>query len=503
MPRTIGRYALYNEIASGGMASVHLGRLVGPVGFARTVAIKRLHPHLASNEDFVTMFVDEARLAARIQHPNVVAMLDVVLLPPELFLVMEYVHGESLARLARAARKRGEAIPVRIASAVMIGALHGLHAAHEAKNERGEPMHLVHRDVSPQNVLVGVDGAARIADFGVAKATGRLQSTTEGQLKGKAAYLSPEQVAGEKLDRRTDVYAASVVLWELLAGRRLFHADNALATMRLVMERKIELPSQHNPSLPEGLDAIVMRGLASDPDERFSTAREMAIALEEAVPPATSRAVGDWVQAVAVDVLESRASRVAEIESASLTDDPEGLESLRRSRNVPRDELPTVHEGTPPKGAGQEPSSVSLESPSELLVEPGFRPPRRRKALVLAGIAVVGGIVAYGVMRRGTQRGGSTPAAPSAVAPPSAAPSAVAAPSSAAGAVSAEAPAGSAGPPASASATEPAPRPKPVTARRHHWRPRLKAKPKAKKPNCSNPFTYTSDGRKIPKPECF
>jgi serine/threonine-protein kinase len=503
MPRTIGRYALYNEIASGGMASVHLGRLIGPVGFARTVAIKRLHPHLASNEDFVTMFVDEARLAARIQHPNVVAMLDVVLLPPELFLVMEYVHGESLSRLARAARKRREAIPVRVASAVMIATLHGLHAAHEAKNERGEPMHLVHRDVSPQNVLVGVDGVARIADFGVAKASGRLQSTTDGQLKGKAAYLSPEQVAGDTLDRRTDVYAASVVLWELLAGRRLFHADNALATMRLVMEQKVEPPSQHAPSLPEGLDAVVLRGLASDPEARFSSTREMAIALEEVVAPATAREVGDWVQAVAADELDSRASRVAEIESASLTEDPEGLESLRGNRDKPpRDQMPTVREGTPPQGVGVEPSSVSLESPGGLATEGKARRPRRMLLLLAAGLAVAG-LATYGLVSESARRSGPAPAARSAVP----APGSVALPSAerpaASGAASAEKPAGSAAPAASASAAEPKPAPKPVAVHRYRPRAKPRARPTVKKPNCSNPFTYTSDGRKIPRPECF
>jgi len=195
--RVVGRYALYAEIAAGGMATVHFGRLLGPVGFSRTVAIKRLHPQFAKDPEFVSMFLDEARLAARIRHPNVVPTLDVVATQGELFLVMDYVQGESLSRLIRAARERGHRIPPRIVSSILTGALHGLHAAHEAKNERGEPLNIVHRDISPQNVLVGSDGVPRVLDFGVAKAAGRVQTTREGQLKGKLAYMAPEQIGGQ------------------------------------------------------------------------------------------------------------------------------------------------------------------------------------------------------------------------------------------------------------------------------------------------------------------
>ena len=161
---SLGRYALYGEIASGGMATVHLARLIGPVGFSRTVAIKRLHPHLAKDPEFVAMFLEEARLAARVRHPNVVSTLDVVSDDGELFLVMEYVAGESLSRLVRKARERGERVPPRYAVGIMSGALEGLHSAHDAKSEKGQPLGLVHRDVSPQNVHVGTDGVPRLLD---------------------------------------------------------------------------------------------------------------------------------------------------------------------------------------------------------------------------------------------------------------------------------------------------------------------------------------------------
>src|SRR5689334_1708582 len=209
------------------MATVHFGRLNGPVGFSRTVAIKRLHPNFATDPEFVASFLDEARLAARISHPNVVPTLDVVATDGEVFIVLEYVSGESLGKLWRSHTSKNERIPIPYSLAIMANALHGLHAAHEVRDERGEPLAIVHRDVSPQNIIVGTDGVARVLDFGVAKAAGRLQETGDsGALKGKIAYMAPEQITGGSVSRVTDVYAAAVVLWELLAGRRLIDGAN-------------------------------------------------------------------------------------------------------------------------------------------------------------------------------------------------------------------------------------------------------------------------------------
>src|SRR5579883_1648178 len=180
--RMVGRYALFEQIAAGGMATVHLGRLVGPVGFSRTVAIKRLHTSLTSDPQFVAMFLDEARLAGRVTHPNVVATIDVVTLQGELFLVMEHIAGVSLMRLLQASTQRKEFVPPAIAAGIVVGVLQGLHAAHDACNEKGEPLGLVHRDVSPQNILVGAEGVPRVIDFGVAKAAGRSQITNRSQI---------------------------------------------------------------------------------------------------------------------------------------------------------------------------------------------------------------------------------------------------------------------------------------------------------------------------------
>lgn len=298
------------------MATVHIGRLLGPVGFARTIAIKRLHSHFAGDPEFVSMLLDEARLAARVRHPNVVSVVDVVVIQGELLLVMDYVEGESLARLEQQSRETGTQIPPPVAVTMMAGVLYGLHAAHEARGDRGEPLGIVHRDVSPQNVLVGVDGVARVVDFGVAMAVGRVQTTREGQLKGKLAYMAPEQIRGN-VSRATDVYAASVVLWETLTGRRLF-SGSEVEVFAKVMEQTVEAPSRYAPAIPPALDALVLRGLSRDPSSRFATAREMARALEDVVPPVALSKIGEWVEKTARDAVAHRARLVEHMESSSI-----------------------------------------------------------------------------------------------------------------------------------------------------------------------------------------
>lgn len=306
-----GRYLLIDEIGSGGMATVHLGRLVGPAGFGRTVAIKRLHPHHRQDPDLVAMLLDEARLACRIYHPNVVQVLDVIT-EGSLLLVLEYVHGESLARIVKRVRARGERIEPAIAVAVIVGVLRGLHAAHEMTGEGGASLDLVHRDVSPHNVLVTTDGTSKILDFGIAKAQGRIQTTRDGQLKGKLAYMSPEQLENRALDRRADVHAASVVLWELLTGERLFLADTDGATIANVLRGAIPLPSTIA-EVPGDLEAIVMRGLAPDRADRYPTAWAMADAIEACMAPAPSAQVAAWVLREWPEA-DARARRLAEIE---------------------------------------------------------------------------------------------------------------------------------------------------------------------------------------------
>jgi eukaryotic-like serine/threonine-protein kinase len=315
--RVVGRYALYGKLATGGMATVHFGRLLGPVGFSRTVAIKRLHPQFAKDPEFVAMFLDEARLAARIQHPNVVATVDVVARDEELFIVMDYIRGESFSRILRSARKKNLQPPEGFVGAIVAGMLHGLHAAHEATDERGQPLRVVHRDVSPQNLLIGVDGVPRVLDFGVAKAAARIQVTRDGQMKGKLSYMSPEQLSGRPVDRRSDVFASGVVFWEALTGQRLFVGEDATDVLMKILKQQVAPPSSINPLVRPQLDNLVLRALEKDPNARYATAREFAIALEAEIQLLSPREVGEWVEEIAGDSLERRERALAEIEGVS------------------------------------------------------------------------------------------------------------------------------------------------------------------------------------------
>jgi serine/threonine-protein kinase len=313
-PILVGRYALYEEIAAGGMASVHYGRLLGAGGFSRTVAVKRLHPQYARDPEFAAQFIDEARLASRIQHPNVVQTLDAVALDKELLLVMEYIPGETLARLARVGATEEGRVPVRMAVAIVAGALRGLHAAHDARDEDGQPLDIVHRDVSPQNIMVARDGVPRVLDFGVAKAAQRVQTTEGHQIKGKVRYMAPEQVLGNPVDRRTDVFAAGIVLWELLIGHKLFGENTDMVTvLQRVISMPIGKPSSENPRVTPELDEIVMRALDRDPENRFPSAEAFASALESAVRVPAAHEIARWLESVSGDVLKRRADDLAGI----------------------------------------------------------------------------------------------------------------------------------------------------------------------------------------------
>jgi serine/threonine-protein kinase len=424
--RTIGRYALHAEIAAGGMATIHIGRLLGPVGFARTVAIKRLHPPLAKDPEFVAMFLDEARLAARIRHPNVVSTLDVVATEGELFVVMEYVPGESLARLLRAVRSNKEIVPVPIAATILVGVLHGLHAAHEARDERGDPLRIVHRDVSPHNILVGTDGDAHVIDFGIAKARGRMQVTRQGQIKGKLSYMPSEQLLGQAIDHRADIFAASIVLWEALTGQRLFQGTDDGEVYAKVLLGKVEAPSVHAKGVTRALDAIVLRGLARDRTQRYGTAREMALALEAAIPLAPPSQVGSWVDGLVGDSLAERTEQIAHIER--LVDGAEpgatssavmtfgGLPSPANEQRLPSDPpprpnaLPRADRTGPTQPVGMHAPSmaeanatvVERRVPAALLEEPlapASDAPRRRPRRLLVASLLLLPLIGYGALR--------------------------------------------------------------------------------------------------------
>jgi serine/threonine-protein kinase len=324
----VGRYAIFDEIAAGGMATVHLARLAGPVGFSRVVAVKRLHAHLVDDRDFKAMFLEEARLAARIRHPNVVPTLDVLVHDKELILVMEYVHGESLLALTRAARAKKQPIPLSVAVAIMVSVLHGLHAAHEARDEKGEPLGIVHRDISPHNILAGTDGMVRVLDFGVAKALqGRTTAEPDaalppGTVKGKFSYMAPETLRGEPATRQADIFSAAIVFWELLTGHKLFGAPTEQERILKVLKGNIPPPSALVPGLPVIVDKIVLRGLDANPLERYETADEMAAELENMLSTASQRSVGEWVTKLAHEALDQRADLLQQIEVSNINSMP-------------------------------------------------------------------------------------------------------------------------------------------------------------------------------------
>lgn len=273
-------YRIVAELARGGMAAVFLGVYEGTARPREIVAIKVVHPHLAYDPDFVAMLADEARIASSIGHPNVVEIREFVLgrADGRNYIVMEYADGETLSMFLKQAGK-GKRVDTALAASIAADVAGGLHAAHELRGPQGEPLNLVHRDVSPQNIIVTYDGRVKLTDFGVAKATGRIQRTQPGEIKGKLAYMAPEQAFGRDVDRRSDVYALGVVLYELALGRRLFGGKNDAETIRNVMQHNIVAPRDVDPGFPEGLEQIILALLTKEPADRFQTAGAVERAL--------------------------------------------------------------------------------------------------------------------------------------------------------------------------------------------------------------------------------
>lgn len=386
--KVLDRYLLHGKIASGGMAVVHLGQVLGAQGFSRAVAIKRLHPQFATDPAFSTMLLDEARLAARIRHPNVVSTLDVVHHEEEIFLVMEYVNGDPLSSLLDEARQQGSPVPPDIGSSIVAGALTGLHAAHEARAEDGSPLQIVHRDVSPQNIMVGQDGIARVLDFGIARATARSHATRTGQLKGKLRYMAPEQLRGETATRRVDIYAAGVVLWEVLTGQKLFAAETDAATFGRVMEGIVQPPSAVAHVPPE-VDAVVLCALARNPSARYATALEMAAALEAALPPASTRQVSAWVELTAGPLLAARMQRVREMESRSEERVTASESESERSPSAP----PAFAVRDAPSPSRVDPAAAPTSTLTMIARNP---PSRSRSGLPIAAIIGLSALLASG-----------------------------------------------------------------------------------------------------------
>jgi hypothetical protein len=285
-PERLGAYELLLEIASGGMATVHLARATDKRMGPPLVAVKRPHRHLQGDKTFLTMLVDEARLASAIDHPNVVKVRELGFDGGMPFIVMDYIEGTSLADLRRELSAIGRAIDVRVAVRMITDALHGLHAAHELKDDNGKALHIIHRDVSPHNVLIGCDGRAYVTDFGIAKAEDRIQTTRTHEVKGKLAYLAPERIDKRRIcSVQSDVFSMAVVLWECFAGRRLFRGDQAIDILQDVISAPIPTLRQIGAQVPSALDDVIARALSRDLDTRYATALDFAQAVERAAGP--------------------------------------------------------------------------------------------------------------------------------------------------------------------------------------------------------------------------
>ncbi|MFT3766768.1 MAG: protein kinase [Minicystis sp.] len=380
----LGRYRVVDEIGVGGMASVHLARMDGPGGFQKWVAIKRIHPHLVEDDQFVDMFLDEARIAAGINHANVAQVFDLGKDDNTYWIAMEYLHGEPLREVMRRAEERGQRIAPELAARICADAAEGLHAAHELRGKNGQLLGLVHRDVTPHNLFITYEGYTKVVDFGIAKVADRLSSTRAGTLKGKLAYMSPEQVRGAEVDRTTDIFALGVVLWEVTTNQRLFRMDTDLDTLEKVQACVVPPPSTIVPGYPLELEACLMKALAKRKQDRYATAREFSRALQSYLVRSGhfvgAEEVAQFVRAVFADRIQKREAHLAwaaEVTSTVNVDqlraqkgqgagEEAALETRddRRSRATAPSQSQSQSSAQPPSASGERPVPPRAPTPA-------------------------------------------------------------------------------------------------------------------------------------------
>ncbi len=392
----LGKYDLIRQIAIGGMAELYLARTVGIEGFEKLVVVKRILPQYLDNASFVDMFLNEARLAATFHHPNIAQVYDIGQEMGEYFFSMEYVHGEDLGRLVASATENGIPISLDVALTVVAGLCAGLHHAHEKASPDGKPLNVVHRDVSPSNVLVSYDGGVKLVDFGIARVNTTPHSTHNG-LKGKIAYMSPEQCRGNKtrLDRRSDVFSAGTILYELTTGQLPFSDDSEYAVLNMIVNRDADPPSKLVPSYPRALEAIVMRALARDPRQRYATALELQTAIEDFAhenrlrvsPLVLARLMGtlfparleewDHARAQGAFFVEQHVVRTL-IESGKTGENaaaPPSEDSVTERQSIADEDRPTsIHTPVPPLQVIAPRSNQTLRLPTPVARAPGAVP---------------------------------------------------------------------------------------------------------------------------------
>ena len=381
-PASSSRYERLVKIASGGMASVYVGRLRGALGFQQLVAIKRPHTHLLNGTDLKAALLAEARVASRIRHANVVGVRDVETEDDSLLLVMDYVEGASLHELLYRDRTADRGTAIRAGLRVIRDLCAGLQAVHDLTDDDDRPLGLVHRDVSPQNVLVGIDGVARLADFGIAKCLhAHDTSTAEGTLKGKFAYMAPEYILGHGFDQRLDIFAVGVLLWEILANRKLFEGESHIDIIRKVLGDRVPLISEQVPEVGDAFDAVVDCALARDPASRFAHARDLSAALDVAIAQsyfsATHEEVAVFVREQAGPRLAERKRRVKEGMGASQSSSSPAVRAVTTAV-VDRVDAPS-----PPEAVN---TAISAPEDSRIV---RARPSRRVAIIAIASFGLV------------------------------------------------------------------------------------------------------------------
>jgi hypothetical protein len=398
----LGRYQVLRRLAVGGMAELFLARQSGIESFEKLVVVKRILPQYAEDAHFIQMFLDEARLSATFSHPNIAQVYDIGQADGQYFYAMEFVHGEDLRAILSAAGRRGSPVSLAQAIAIVAGVAAGLHAAHEKRGQDGGPLGVVHRDVSPANVLVSFDGCIKIVDFGIAKATSRAPRTSTGTIKGKACYMAPEQCLGQAVDRRTDVFAAGILLYELTTGMRPFDGDSELAVMQAVVSTAAAPPSQRVPGYPSDLETVVMRALRRLPEERYPTAKDLQLALEELAREhrlVTSQVALEQMMETLfgqeIDAWHS-AQRAGRSLSSHLLDTGAATDAVTAPLPAAAERPDTA--SLP--GAARQRAVATLEAP----VAPARRPPGRRRAIAIAaGVTAVlagGAVLAWRISAR-------------------------------------------------------------------------------------------------------
>jgi TonB family protein len=374
-PDHFGQYEILERIASGGMAELYKAKRTGVEGFQKIVAIKKILPHLADDEEFITMFADEAKLAAQLNHPNIIHIYDLGKIQAGgYFIAMEYVDGRDLRAIQRSARELGVPLPVSLAVYIASKVASALDYAHRRRDAEGHELNIVHRDVSPQNILISYEGDIKLCDFGIAKAASKASQTQSGALKGKLHYMSPEQAWGKPIDRRSDLFSLGVVLHELLTGDRLFQADSDIQILEKVRTAELAPPSRQNPEVPHNLDTVVLRALAKDPDDRYGNASDLLRDLDSVLYSYTP-APGSADVAIYLHRLQAEEGAVAEAkarEAAQAVSQEEPAARRRKSKAVPVSRRTSAAPKViPPTAPPQPPSNLPSPPPAASAPGPG------------------------------------------------------------------------------------------------------------------------------------